>query len=343
MSVYPVRLAVVGCGAAARQCHLPGLLREPSVSLVAAVDPNVDNARYLAAEHRRGGGASDVAVTDDLRSLEGCVDAAVVAAPHRHHADLAIELLDMQIACLVEKPFAMTAEECERMAAARGSTVLAAAHVRRLFPAAQWVRKVMRQGTLGEVRTVSWLEGAPYDWPLVSPSLFDANASGGGVLADTGPHVIDMVLWWLNAETPAALRSADTSRGGAESEVHIALRCNDVLVELEFSRLRVLRNTCLITGSDATLEVGIDQEANYALRSSDGLLLEAGPVPVLPPSQLDWEELFAEQLRNFAAASLGRENIYADWTDGLRVVRTIEECYRRMEHSILPWNQLAHA
>lgn len=335
------RVAIIGCGAAALECHVPGLARTPVATLVAAVDPQRLNAERLAeayALHCRD--AVDVLVTDDPRALEGMVDAAIVATPHRHHASVVAGLLDVGIPCLVEKPFTLTIEECDGLVGRRGNLILAVAHVRRLFPAGQWVRGLLRDSAVGLVQSVRWAEGMPYDWPLVSPSLFDTAASGGGVLADTGPHVIDMVQWWLGGDSPEIVSCADTSRGGAESEVEVHLRCGATEVELAFSRLRQLTNTCSIIGSEASLEVGIDQEAPYALRSPRGELLDAGTVPSIPPAQEGWEDLFAEQLRNFVAAVRGEEDVYADWRDGRRVVDTIERCYASATHVVPIWSDL---
>ncbi len=41
----PLRLAVVGCGAAARSCHLTALPNVPQIRLTALIDPDPEQAR----------------------------------------------------------------------------------------------------------------------------------------------------------------------------------------------------------------------------------------------------------------------------------------------------------
>lgn len=339
----PVRLAIVGCGAAAERCHLPGLPFVPQVRLAALVDPVEANARRLLALYAaQGGDAPAVRIATDVSEITGEVDAAVIAAPHCAHLPLATRLAAAGIHCLVEKPMALTAAECARMdAAARAAgVVMAVAHVRRLFPASPWVRRLLAGGRLGSVQSVAWHEGAPYDWPLVTPSLFTRSVSGGGVLADGGPHVLDLLLWWLGADDAEVLDACDTSLGGAESEMELRLRMAGADVQVKLSRLRMMRNTCVIQGSRGALEVGIDTEAPYTLRDAGGSVVERGIVPAEPPAQAEWERLFAEQLRNLAGAVRGTEPVYADAADGHRVVRLIERCYAARRPVDLSWRAL---
>jgi predicted dehydrogenase len=339
----PLRLAIVGCGAAAMRCHVAGLPHVPEVELVAAVDPVPAHARRLVDGYAALGGDPDrVRVAERPADLEGAVDAAVVATPHRYHAPVAVELLGLGIHCLIEKPMALSVDECDEIAAAARThgALVAAAHVRRLFPASRWLERLLADGALGRVRSLRWREGAPYDWPLVSPSLFVPDLAGGGVLADAGPHVLDLVLWWL--DTPAAhVRSyRDSSRGGAESDAVLELEANGVDVAVELSRLRLLPNACVVVGTEATVELGIDVDAPYTIARADGEVVEEGVVEAIPPAQAEWELLFAEQLRNFAGAIRGQEEVYAGVGAGRRAVATIEACYAARRPLPAPWNDL---
>ena len=341
-----LRLAIVGCGAAARECHVPGIVRTAEVTLQALIDPVAGNAvNLLHAYDGLGGARGHPLVTDDLTALAGYVDAAIIATPHRFHAGVADQLLSAGIHCLVEKPMCMSVEECDQVVsiARANRRVVGPGHVRRLFPASPWVRDRVRAGSLGTVTAVDWLEGAPYDWPLVSPSLFDHGLSGGGVVIDAGSHVLDLLLWWfsLSDDDATVVSYRDSSRGGAESEAVVDLRIAGIPVHVAFSRLRSLRNTCRIIGSDAVMEVGIDVEAQFRIEDPNGATIEAGMVPTRPPAQAQWPMLFAEQLRNFAEACRGQETLYVRPEAGRRVVSLISECYARREPLNLRWNEVA--
>ena len=56
---------------------------------------------------------------------------------------------------------------------------------------------MLQQQWLGGVVAVDAEEGGRYDWELQSRYLLDRNLAGGGVLVDTGSHLIDRLLWWL--------------------------------------------------------------------------------------------------------------------------------------------------
>jgi predicted dehydrogenase len=342
----PVRLALVGCGAAAERCHVPGLSFVPQVRLTALVDPVEAHARRLRDQYAAlGGDAGAVRVATDVAQVAGEVDAAVVASPHDTHLPLALALAGAGVHCLVEKPMGMSEAECVRMAEAarRAGVVMGVAHVRRLFPASPWVRRLLRAGALGRVERIRWREGAPYEWPLTTPSLFTRSVSGGGVLADGGPHVLDLLLWWMDADGAEVVEVRDSGLGGAESEAVVRLRMAGADVRVELSRLRMRENTCVIHGSEGQLEVGIDTEAPYTRWDAGGRVVEEGIVPAEPPAQAGWEMLFAEQLRNLAAAVRGTEAVYADAEDGRRVVRLIERCYAARQPLDLPWRDLEAA
>ncbi len=199
----------------------------------------------------------------------------------------------------------------------------------------------MARGDLGVVRAIRWQEGSPYDWPLVSPSLFVPGLAGGGVVADGGSHILDLILWWLGADGPDTVAYRDTSAGGVESDAVIALEIGTVEVSIELSRLRLLRNTCVVEGTAATVEFGVDVDSPFVVRSPSGVVLEQGVVTATPPAQEQWERLFAEQLRNFAAATRGEEKIYADALDGRRVTALIQRCYAARVPVATPWREVA--
>jgi len=338
------RLAIVGCGAAARQCHVPGLTHTRGIVLSALVDPVPANAHGLAAEFQRlSGERSPIEVATSLDDLVTPVDGAVIAAPHREHAGLARQCFELGIHCLVEKPMALTVEDCGSMIdrADDAGLTLGVAFVRRLFPASVWVRKLIAEGALGQVTSLVWREGAPYDWPLVTPSLFLRTQAGGGVLADGGSHVLDLITWLLDGEGRIT-SMRDSAMGGVESDALVEMRVGEVAVSIELSRTRLLANSCTITGTAGSVEFGIDVESVVSLSDVDGRLIRREISPVLTPAQADWELLFTEQLRNFAAAARGQEPIYADGRAGLEVTRLISGSYGLRRPFHFPWREVTH-
>ncbi|MGW7026923.1 NAD-dependent epimerase/dehydratase family protein [Streptomyces xanthophaeus] len=332
----PVRLAIVGCGAAARGCHIPALPPlKGDVRLTVLVDRDPKQAEAALALYRELGGADadQVVLATDADQVADLFDAAVVVVPHTKHAETVEPLLAAGKHVLLEKPMTTSVADARRLAeaadaAARASgTVLAMAHPRRLFPAYAWVHRLIRDGGLGEVRSVEWNEGHPYAWEPVSWSMFDRRLAGGGVLTDTASHVFDTMLWWLGPDVEV-VSYEDNSLGGVETDASAHLRFAGVDVVTEFSRLRDLGISCKVVGTEATVTIGTDFPAGECtLITADGKELHRGDVEAVAPAQDEWELLFTEQLGNFAAACRGTAAAHSGPADGVRVVELIQECY----------------
>lgn len=339
----PLRLAVVGCGAAARSCHLTALPHVPDIELTALIDPDPAQTRAAAEFYReQGGTASGLALAASPAEVLDAFDAAVVAVPHTAHAQVTTDLLGHGKHVLLEKPMATDPADAQRLvvtAGRRPETLLAMAHPRRLFPANAWVRELITSGELGTVQRVAWTEGHPYSWEPVSWSMFDRRLAGGGVLTDTASHVFDILLWWLGPDAEV-LDYVDDSLGGVEADAHATLRIGSVEVALELSRLRALGTHCVVTGSRAEVRIGTDFPAGECtLTTTAGVVEHQGDVRAVAPAQDEWDELFVEQLRNFAAACAGGVAPIATARDGLRVARLIDGCYRapRRRPLVQPW------
>jgi predicted dehydrogenase/nucleoside-diphosphate-sugar epimerase len=328
------RLGIVGCGAAARRCHVPALVGDGPFRLTALVDA-VPGHATAAAEHygklriERGlpAEAGELAVGDDLGDVLAKIDAAVVATSHDSHAEVAVKLLRAGKHVLIEKPLALTVQQCGWLhaAAQAGQSVAMPAHVRRLFPSARWVKSVLVSGRLGVVRRVRWSEGQPYSWPVVSPFMFAPAHAGGGLLTDSGPHVFDILLYWFGQ--PSHLRSfADNSDGGTDSEVKVEIGLGTVEATVELSRLRNLSGRCLVEADHGTLTVDTGFPARFVEQDRAGRVVGSGPIPVIPPAQDTWVGLFREQLADFDRVISGGGTQLATFDEGVASVRLLEAC-----------------
>ncbi|MDQ3987859.1 MAG: NAD-dependent epimerase/dehydratase family protein, partial [Actinomycetota bacterium] len=273
----------------------------------------------------------------DVAEVLDAIDVAIVATPPWSHAMLATQLALAGKHVLLEKPVAATVGECVAIrdtAASKGVTVLPA-HVRRFYPAAAWVAHRLASGELGTVRRVRWCEGADYAWPAVTGFTFDPGA-GGGVLADLGPHVVDLLGHWFGA---LELRQCeDNSAGGADSETRLELRAGETGIEVELSRLRDLDNSVTIEGSQAALRVETRRAAGYEWRSGDHVRLVRGDVPAALPATRTRVGLFHRQLVEFDRALRGEPSAAATFDEAITTVELLERCRERRVHTLVrPW------
>ena len=252
----PLKIGLVGCGAVAQLAHEPALqtlAAEGRVALAAAIDPDASRRGRVAAAFP---GARALAGLEELRAGE--IDLAIVASPVRWHASQTISLLGRGVHALCEKPLAASVDEAGAMVAAARAAgrVLAAGQFRRFFPALRAVRELVTAGVFGALGRFTVQEGGAFDWPAATPSFFDPQQAGGGVLLDLGVHVLDTLAWWLGE--PVELRYADDAAGGLEANCRMELRfaggaSGAILLsrdaatrqcwELEFERARVVWRT----------------------------------------------------------------------------------------------------
>jgi predicted dehydrogenase len=128
-----VRIGVVGAGVMGRH-HVRNLAAIPEADLVGVYDARPEVAEAIANEH-------GTRAFTQIDELAGVIEAAVVAAPTIHHADIGCALLGRGIHVLVEKPIAPSLADADRLVEARekaaGRPVLAVGHVEFYNPVVQ--------------------------------------------------------------------------------------------------------------------------------------------------------------------------------------------------------------
>ena len=324
------RLAVVGCGAAA-EVHLM-VLEQLGLEAALFVDKDPERAEILRGKYGGGGTATD------YRRAIGEVDAAVLSLPHHLHAPISIDLMQGGVHVLVEKPMAMTVEECDRMIAAAeaSGSVMAVGMARRFYRAGAFVRRVIENGRIGEIRSLDVREGYVYDWPVASEFMFRKEA-GGGVLADAGAHILDNLLWWMGDFERVSYR--DDARGGVGADCEVELTMTSgVRCFAELSRTRNLRNSWILEGSAGTLE--IDTLFNPVVRWSFAGEDERLEGRVQVPGQPEEEGLdcFVRQMQDFFdAVATGREPVVSGH-EGRRFVELLEACEAVRQPLEHPWD-----
>ena len=333
-SSQPVRLGIVGCGAIVREAHLPVIAADPRVEVTVLCDRDRGNATLTAREF-----GLEAAITTELADLAGKVDAAIVAAPPRVHAPITIQLLEMGIDVLCEKPLAITAADGQRMAetARRTGRVLAVALMMRFFPHNRWLVDLVEDGEIGEVRELIVEDGAPLDWPMASNSYFDRAATGGGVLFDSGIHFLDRVLWLFGDLTDLAYE--DDSFGGFETNARLSgvLRIGGrpVPARMEFSWSHRLRRSVRVVGERGTLEASITDPRSLTLHRTT----RRGPMEMQIRCAARWDARshYRAQLSDFLGAIRERRDPFVTAESALHALAVVEAAYARRTSMAQPW------
>lgn len=139
------RVAVIGCGAWGRN-HVRTFARLGA--LVAVVDPDTAVAAAIGDEH----GVPPRTLEEVLADTS--IEAVVIAAPAKDHADLALRAIDAGKHIFVEKPLALNVGDALQVVdrARRAGRTVMVGHLLQYHPAFQAVRRLVDDGTLGELR-----------------------------------------------------------------------------------------------------------------------------------------------------------------------------------------------
>jgi len=183
-----LRIGVAGLGRAFA-VMLPTFKADPRVSLVAAADTRAE-ARQRFAEDFSANAYSTVG--------ELCADPAVeviyVATPHQWHARHAMLAARHRKHLLVEKPMALTLQECTTMIdAARSAGVhLVVGHSHSFDAPVRHLRNLIESGRYGDVRMINAINYTDYLYRPRRPEELDTTL-GGGAIFNQAAHQIDIV------------------------------------------------------------------------------------------------------------------------------------------------------
>lgn len=220
-----VRVGIAGYGLAGSVFHAPLVAATPGMRVAAIVTGSATRAERARRDFPD---ATIYASVEELMSAAGTLDLVVVAAPNDAHVSVAIAALEAGLAVVVDKPFAPTAADAERIIAAAGH----AKQPLSVFQNRRWdndfltLRQLIATDTLGAVsRFESRFERFR---PAVREEAWresDAPDLAGGLLYDLGAHLIDQALQLFGwPETVYA--EVDRRRPGArvDDDTFVALR-----------------------------------------------------------------------------------------------------------------------
>jgi predicted dehydrogenase len=235
-----VRYAVVGLGHIAQVAVLPafGNARRNS-KLAALVSSDRVKLEEMGEKYRVDRRYSYEQYDEMLKSGE--VDAVYIALPNSLHAEYSIRAAQAGVHVLVEKPMAVTEEQCERMAqAARDAGVKLMVAYRLHFERANLEAiEVARSGRIGEPRLFS----STFTMHVVPGNIRARQALGGGTLYDIGIYCINAARGLFRDE-PIEVRAMAAGTIGEVEETLCAV--------LRFPGERVAAFTCSFGAADVS-------------------------------------------------------------------------------------------
>lgn len=315
-----LKVAVVGAGAWGRN-HVRTLASLSEAELVAVCDISPKRREEIAQRH------PGVLVTDVLDTALRHAEAVVVASAAATHAELAAAAIERGLPVLVEKPFALSVADAERVAAladARRVPVLVG-HLLLFHPAVERLRSMIAAKELGDIY---YLYSQRVNLGQVRP---DENA-----LWSFGPHDISVAMHLLDASpVRVAAQGKSYLQPGIEDVVFLVMEFESgIMAHVQMSwldphkerRLTVVGSKRMVVFDDMhpreKLEIydkGVDRPPEY--RSyGESLSIREGDIylPRIP----NGEPLTAE-LRHFVAVAQGKATPRCGAESGVEVVRVL--------------------
>jgi UDP-N-acetylglucosamine 3-dehydrogenase len=191
--VKKVRFGIAGAGVIIREYHLPVMVANPRVEVVAICDVAEAAARRSAEQFKIP------QIYPDYSALvaDPEIDAVFIAVPNNLHAPVSAAAFEAGKHVLCEKPMASTVEDarCMLEASEKAGKSLAIAHPWRCDQDYHWLHDVVASGQLGKIFKVRCHAILTEGSPPVDGWRFKKSIVGGGALTDLGIHLIDAVSY----------------------------------------------------------------------------------------------------------------------------------------------------
>jgi predicted dehydrogenase len=345
-----ISVALIGCGAISELFYAPALIQlaaKENLSVGTLVDPDSLRLSRIASLF------PSAVCRKSIENLEPSgKDIAIIASPQGYHAEQAISLLHKGFDVLCEKPLASNLHEARSMvsAANKSDRLLAVGLFRRFWPITKYIKDLVSGEDFGAPISFHWSEGGIFGWPAATTSFFCKESSPGGVFADLGAHVVDLLLYWFGSVVD--LEYQDDAMGGLETNAVLDLIfVNGVRGKVRLSRDTPIPNFVSIEFERAhlLLQSGKVSEVAIVLKHSDlavkSTLFQKTNTSMLSPDEwiptLTNSQSFMEQISNICRAVRGEELLLVPASDALASMALIDQCYSNRRLMSMPWLTLA--
>jgi len=322
-----MKVGILGAGGVVEASHLPVLSQMPGVR----VEWLCDLDRGRAAKLARGWKVPQA--HDNLKDCSD-VDAVLIAIPVGRRREALASVFERRWHAFVEKPFAITAEEHLRILrdAATAGIEVGVGLMRRCFRSTGVARLALAEEVFGPVREVWASEASRMGTTGREGSWYQADpaAAGGGVLIETGSHLVDQVFHVLGVEAYDGLRATFTKIDGMDIEIRAVANlqraggAGTVPLRLLISRARDFHTGVVVRCERASIRFGVGPDsADEVLGRDDRPLCQLerarGATNLFQAFFQEWQA-FLEQCRT-------RTPSLVDATSALLGTRFIEAAY----------------
>jgi UDP-N-acetyl-2-amino-2-deoxyglucuronate dehydrogenase len=329
-----LRFAIIGCGQIAQR-HAKHI--NAFGKLVSVCDVVAEKAEALAHDFNA---VPFFSIEDFLQSTEA-IDVVVVCTPNGLHAEHTIRCLHAGYHVLVEKPMALSAEDCDimmRAATLAGKQIFTVMQNRFNKPVLA-IKNAIDQNAFGKISSIQlnclWNRPASY----YANSWHGTKDMDGGILFTQFSHFIDLLYWFFGEVVQVHAITANADHEDSiefEDSGVVALKFkNGIIGAIHFSVNSFAKNyegSLTILGEKGTAKIGgeylntIDhaQFENYVLEIT-GDETDANDYGSYKGSMSNHDKVY----KNLVDAIQNGKPFYVSPYEGMKTVELIEKIYQR--------------
>ena len=226
-----IRVGLIGCGGNMRM-HGPRAEKTPGVKLVAGADPFDVSVRILLDDLDK-----PINIYPDHRTMlkSEKLDAVIISTPHNQHYAQTRDALNAGLHVLVEKPLTITAAHAKALIelSKKRRRILHVSYQRHHWAAYRHVRDLVKKGAIGKLRSVAGY--ITQNWVNTRGWRLDPVASGGGMLTDTGSHLVGAMFFTSGLHVAEVSALLDNAGKKVDINTSISIRfTNDAIGSLTF-------------------------------------------------------------------------------------------------------------
>ncbi|WP_010277675.1 Gfo/Idh/MocA family protein [Paenibacillus senegalensis] len=202
------RVAIAGGGKIAKK-HVEAVGKLQEYELAAVADLQLERAASLV----EGLGAKAYIDYKEMIAEEK-PDVVIITLPHFLHKESLIYAVEQGCHCLLEKPMALNAAECDEMIAAveRSRTKVLVGHTQHYLAENLVVKAIVDEGELGQLIMINDKRHGYFFAPERPDWFLKKSLAGGGLVMNLGSHSIDRIQW-LSGSRISKVRAVMTHFG----------------------------------------------------------------------------------------------------------------------------------
>lgn len=339
-----VRIGLLGVGKVAHEIHLPVIKNISDAEIAWMCDVSRESA-----ERSRNAYAPNALVHTHVDDCED-VDIVLVTVPIGHRRDPLLKVMERGWNALCEKPFATTLSEHDKyvLKATQAGVNIGVGLMRRYYKPTNLARDILESGLLGDIQEVWASQGSKViRTGRENNYQADKKTAGGGVLMETGVHLIDQVFAILGVQSFKLVKANQQIFNGLDFETNavadLSVRSGkNVRLNVAVSNLRDLYFGIVVRSTHAVLKIGVFAESSVTLCSSEGKAIcnlqgGAGANMVYQAFYLEWKDF----IKQCVSTSGYKSAISAE--TARTTTQFVETTYATATKSVIGNNALASA